>query len=388
MTELSRQSIGLETFLLRTGSIISPDISGCCSAGGRFPTHEGRPHYFRLSPRPEQWYAHVSTATRWLLSAGLLLFIGVLVSQGLPTVLSMLALAGFWLVFVALYHLVPLALDALAIWLLFENRGRHTVSDALLARWVGESAGGLMPAGQIGGPVLMARHLALRGLALQDAAAAIIVSTTLQTFAQVGFALIGIGLLGAHASHASQNAVRTTSLIASGSLGLAIIGFYLMQRRGLFRKLMRAAAWLPGKRDWSEWMSHAEAIDMSIERTYHRAGPTAWSLALSSLGWLVGTAEVYWILELIGFSVSWTDALLLESIGQAIRGAAFAVPGALGVQEGGYVLLASLVGLPSHAGLALSLGKRTREILLGLPGLLYLHLSERAGANAVRAAPP
>ena len=70
---------------------------------------------------------------------------------------------------------------------------------------------------------------------------------------------------------------------------------------------------------------------------------------------------------------------------QAIRGAAFAVPGALGVQEGGYVLLASLVGLPSHAGLALSLGKRTREILLGLPGLLYLHLSERAGANAVRA---
>ena len=52
----------------------------------------------------------------------------------------------------------------------------------------------------------------------------------------------------------------------------------------------------------------------------------------------------------------------------------------------GYVLLASLVGLPSHTGLALSLGKRTREILLGLPGLLYLHLSERAGANAVRAA--
>jgi hypothetical protein len=96
---------------------------------------------------------------------------------------------------------------------------------------------------------------------------------------------------------------------------------------------------------------------------------------------------VYWILDLIRFPVGWADALLLESVGQAIRGAAFAVPGALGVQEGGYVLLATLVGLPSHAGLALSLAKRTREILLGLPGLLYLHLSERAGANAVRAAP-
>jgi putative membrane protein len=329
----------------------------------------------------------MSTATRWLLSAGLLLFIGVLASQGLPTVLSMLALAGFGLVLVALYHLLPLALDAAAIRVLFGKPACGTMRDALLARWVGESAGSLMPAGQIGGPFLMARHLARRGLALEDAAAAVIVSTTFQTFAQVGFALIGVGLLGAHATHASQEAVRATALIASGFLGLQIVGFYLMQRRGLFRKLMRAAAWVLGKRDWSEWMSHAEAIDAAVERTYRRAGPAALSFALNSVGWLVGTVEVYWILDLIGFPVSWVDALLLESIGQAIRGAAFAVPGALGVQEGGYVLLASLVGLPSHAGLALSLGKRTREILLGLPGLLYLHLSERAGANAVRAAP-
>jgi putative membrane protein len=329
----------------------------------------------------------MSATTRWLLSAGLLLFIGMLASQGLPTVLSMLTLAGFGLVLVALYHLLPLALDALAIWRLFEKPAYRTIRDALLARWVGESAGSLMPAGQIGGPVLMARHLALRGLALEDAAAAVIVSTTLQTFAQVGFALIGIGLLGAHATHASGDAVRTASLIASGLLSLVIVGFYLVQRRGLFRKLMHAASWLPGKRDWSEWVGHAEAIDAAIERTYRRAGAAASSLALNSVGWLVGTAEVYWILDLIGFPVSWVDALMLESIGQAIRGAAFAVPGALGVQEGGYVLLASLVGLPSHAGLALSLGKRTREILLGLPGLLYLHLSERAGANAVRAAP-
>jgi hypothetical protein len=73
---------------------------------------------------------------------------------------------------------------------------------------------------------------------------------------------------------------------------------------------------------------------------------------------------------------------MLESVGQAIRGAAFAIPGALGVQEGGYLLLASLIGLPPNAGLALSLAKRTREILLGLPGLIYLHVSERAGANA------
>jgi putative membrane protein len=234
----------------------------------------------------------------------------------------------------------------------------------------------------------MARHLALRGMSMPDAVATITVSTTLQTFAQIGFALYGVSLLGAHATHISESTLRTSSLIASGFLALQIGGFYLLQRRGFFSKLLRAAARFVGKRDWSDWMSHARAIDEAVEAAYRRSAAVAASFALSLIGWFVGTVEVYWILQLLGSPVSWSDALLLESVGQAIRGAAFAIPGALGVQEGGYLLLASLVGLHPETGLALSLAKRARELMLGLPGLLYLHLSERAGARTVRAAPP
>jgi putative membrane protein len=329
----------------------------------------------------------MSRASRWLLSAGLLMFIAALASQGLPTVLATLGTAGWGIVLVALYHLVPLALDAAAIRVVFAAGVRRgTFGDALRARWVGESANSLMPAGQIGGPVLMARHLALRGMPLPDAVAAITVSTTLQTFAQIGFALLGVSLLGAHAG--SHDALRTSSLVASAFLALQIAGFYLLQRRGFFSKLMHWAARFFGKRDWSDWMSHARSIDAAVDDTYRRSGAVAASFALSLIGWLVGSVEVYWLLDLLGYPVGWHDALLLESIGQAVRGAAFAIPGALGVQEGGYLLLAALVGLPPGIGLALSLAKRARELLLGLPGLLYLHLSARAGAGAVRAAPP
>jgi putative membrane protein len=331
----------------------------------------------------------MSRPARWLLSAGVLLFLGVLASQGLPAVAAILALAGWGLLLVALFHLVPLVLDAAAIRVLFEGAGRRgTLRDALLARWVGESANSLMPGGQIGGPVLMVRHLALRGLAVEDAAAAITVSTTLQTFAQIGFALIGVCVLGAHASQSTENALRTTSLLASGMLALQLGGFYFLQRRGIFSKLMRTATRLFGNRDWSLWMNHAAAIDLAVQRTYGRGGAVAGSFALSFIGWVVGTVEVYLILGLLRSPVSWSDALMLESLGQAIRAAAFLIPGALGVQEGGYLLLAPLAGLPSEAGLALSLAKRARELLLGLPGLLYLHLAERANAGAARAAPP
>jgi hypothetical protein len=70
------------------------------------------------------------------------------------------------------------------------------------------------------------------------------------------------------------------------------------------------------------------------------------------------------------------EALLLEGLGQAVRSAAFAVPGALGVQEGGYVLIGGMFGLSPQLALALSLIKRVRELLLGLPGLAAWQLLE------------
>jgi putative membrane protein len=326
----------------------------------------------------------MTRAATWALSVGVLLFIGLLVSQGLPAVVATLALAGSGLLLVALFHLLPLVLDAAAIRVLFAGgAARACLGDALRARWVGESANSLMPAGQLGGPVLMTRHLARRGMRMQDAAAVITVSTTLQTFAQIAFALLGVALLGAQASHISQHALRTSALIASGLLALQVGGFYWIQRRGLFSRLMRAATRFAGKRDWSQWMNQAQAIDLAVQDTYTRGGPVAASFLLSLVGWLVGTGEVYLILQLIHRPVGWLDALLLESLGQAIRGAAFAIPGALGVQEGGYLLLAPLAGLPPDAALALSLAKRARELLLGVPGLLYLHLSSRAAGAAV-----
>jgi putative membrane protein len=321
----------------------------------------------------------MTRTTAGLLSVGVLLFVGAVVSQGLPAIAATLGNAGWGLVLVAVFHLLPLLLDAMAICVLFDTGyGGAAVRDSLLARWAGESANSLMPAGQIGGPVFMARHLAHRGMPLPEAAAVITVSITLQTFAQILFALVGIILAGAHAS-LSQHALRTSALIASGFLAIQVGGFYFVQRRGFFGKLIRTLTRFSNKRDWAQFRHHADAIDRSVDGIYGRRWPVAMSFTWSLAGWFVGTGEVYLIALLIGAPLSWGESLLLESLGQAIRGAGFAIPGALGIQEGGYLLLAPLVGLPPSAALALSLAKRTRELLLGLPGLLYLHFAERAG---------
>jgi putative membrane protein len=246
------------------------------------------------------------------------------------------------------------------------------------ARWIGESVNSLLPAGQIGGPVMMVRQLAQRGMSMRDSAAAITVSTTMQAVAQIIFAMLGLLLFGASAAHGALHNLQTAAIIATAVLAAMIVGFYIAQRRGLFGRSLRVVSKLFGKRDWSSLTTRADAVDAAVHAMYENRARVAASFALSLAGWIVGTAEVWLALRFLGHPVDWVDALLLESIGQAIRGAAFAIPGSLGVQEGGYLLLAPLVGLPPEAALALSLVKRARELLLGVPGLLYMHFSERS----------
>ncbi|HEX3843393.1 MAG TPA: lysylphosphatidylglycerol synthase domain-containing protein [Steroidobacteraceae bacterium] len=325
----------------------------------------------------------------WLFSAGLLLLIALLFSQGLTPVFATLARAGWGLLLVALFHLLPLWLDAEAIRVLFDAGATGGAwRDALLARWLGESANSLMPLGQLAGPVVMTRHLSRRGMATQGAAAAITVATTLQALAQFAFALLGVALLALPArletasARQEHRAVIIGLLTASLLLALILASFYRVQRRGLFGGAVRWLARLAHRREWSALMSRADAIDVAVEATYRRGRSAAASFALSLAGWLVGSGEVYLALWLLGSPTGWRDALLLESLGQAIRGAAFAIPGAVGVQEGGYLLLAPFAGLTPDAALALSFAKRAREILLGVPGLIYLHHCERVWRRA------
>ncbi|TDV11496.1 flippase-like domain-containing protein [Paraburkholderia caballeronis] len=319
----------------------------------------------------------MSRAALLLLSIGAALFIALLAWQGLGSVTTALATAGWGLGLLAVVHVVPLAFDAGAIAVMFGRHDPVDQRDALLARWTGEAVNSLLPAGQIGGPVVMVRQLTQRGMRMRDAAAAITVSTTLQAVAQILFAVFGILLFCVYASHGAPRNLGIAAAIATVVLSSMIALFYVAQRRGLFGRTLRVAAKLFGKRDWSSLTSRADAVDEAVKELYRQRGKAAASFAFSLVGWLAGTVEVWLALRFLGHPVGWVDALLLESVGQAIRGAAFAIPGSLGVQEGGYLLLAPLVGLPPDAALALSLAKRAREIVLGLPGLLYLHFSER-----------
>jgi uncharacterized membrane protein YbhN (UPF0104 family) len=80
--------------------------------------------------------------------------------------------------------------------------------------------------------------------------------------------------------------------------------------------------------------------------------------------------EVWIALAFMGHPIGIADALVIESLLHAIRGVAFAIPGALGAQEAGLVLLCGLFGIAPEQAIALSLVKRAADLVLGVPSLL------------------
>src|SRR5205807_7881299 len=106
---------------------------------------------------------------------GAALFTILLIRQGVTSVGTAVATAGWGIAAVAAFHLVPILLDALAWWVLFPEANRPRWQSLFWMRWIGESISNLVPSATVGGDIVRARLVAINGVPLATAAATIIV---------------------------------------------------------------------------------------------------------------------------------------------------------------------------------------------------------------------
>lgn len=100
------------------------------------------------------------------------------------------------------------------------------------------------------------------------------------------------------------------------------------------------------------------------------------------LGWLCGSAEIWLAFWLRSHSIGVAEAVVLESLGQAVRSVGFVLPGGLGAQESGIVAAGVMVGINPDLALAVALIKRARELAYGIPGLIVRSVVDLAGRRA------
>ncbi len=304
--------------------------------------------------------------------AGMLLAIALIAYHGFMAVFDALLSAGWGLIGVALFHLIPMLCSALGWRAVMRSEWRETILVFLGARWLREAINNLLPVAQVGGDIVGARVVTFHGASARLAGAGVIVDVTVEVLTQLIFTVMGLGLL--ILAGGNEEAVNWV-LAGLAIVTPALIGFVLAQRWGLFKLLERLLKKLEAQWGWLSLGSLTNLHETVLALYNDRRGILA-SCVYHLLSWLTGVGEVWLALYFMGVEVTLIEAVILESLGQAVRTAAFLVPGALGVQEGGYVLLGALFQLSPEVALALSLFKRVRDLLLGLPAMLVWQLVE------------
>lgn len=228
------------------------------------------------------------------------------------------------------------------------------------ARAVREAASDLLPFSQFGGLVLGTETLVAQGIDRTRAYAATIVDLSTEMMAQLALTLFGLWVFVALLSGIDDSArLRDIALVGVAGMAGLMLAFLFLQRPALRLAAGLAGRLLPAAGDAIEAV-RAELAAFG-ERPAALLAPFFWNL----VAWLLTILSSWAALALLGARLPLLHVTALETLIFALRSGAFLVPGALGVQEAGYVLLAPAFGLDRDSALALSLVKRARDLGIG-----------------------
>ena len=230
-------------------------------------------------------------------------------------------------------------------------------------RMVRDAATTCLPFSPVGGYVIGARALTLHGVAWPRAAAGTVLDVTAEIAAQLLFTLAGAAIL----LLLRPGAGLATPIAAGAAASLTLLLLALWQRRRV-----AAGVGALGRRLLGTWFAGHGGFDRLEHAlsTLYRPGRLSLATALHFLAW-VGTGVGTWLaLRLLGAPVDLVQVLALEALLDALIAAAFLIPAAAGVQEAGYVALGLLFGVPPELALGVSLLRRAKDLVWGVPILL------------------
>jgi putative membrane protein len=296
------------------------------------------------------------------------LLIALFVRADYAAMLQVAGLAGWNLLWLVPFRGLYFALYALGWHRLLQPYDPERSAGLGYVFWVTtvrEAIDRLLPVASIGGGIVAIRLMRWRGLPALGVSASVIVEILLTLVALYLFSALGLILLTGFGTSDPQYHHLLLGLLLS--LPIPVVTALLLRYGSVFQALESFLRPVVGVSAMSEG---AVALDQELRVCLRRGGTLFYAGSLQLVAVITSSLEIWFVLRLFQHPVSFGAAIILESMTQAMRHLAFFVPAGLGVQEAGLVLFGHALGIGSELALAVSLAKRIREILCGLPPLL------------------
>ena len=314
---------------------------------------------------------------------------GLLVAAGMASVAYLVAMTGIdvlvasvrtlsWrlAVFIVMPYAVVALLHTIA-WRLTFMRAPSSLRRLFWIRLAGEALN--LGAASVGGePVKV--YLLRDRVPLADASASQVVDKTGITVGQVLFLAFGLVVAILHFDLAADVLWAVVVLLVV-QIGV-VVTFVLVQGVGLGDRTLRLLDRLGVVADRGRASGFARFERILAASYRERRGAVLACVLVHLLAWLVGSLEVYLVLRWLDVRASLAAALAIDAFGAGIKFMAFAIPGAVGVLEGGYMMLFSAFGFDGGLGLSFTLVRRLRMVAWSVAGLVALALLRESATPA------
>jgi len=252
----------------------------------------------------------------------------------------------------------------------------------LVSRWIRDGASNLMGFIPAIGEGISARALALLGGGGSGRATAVtIVDVAVEALSQAVYTLVAFALLFPHLG--GGQTLEWVLIVLASLVPVLLMFAVTMSRKALTlgQHLGEKVARVFGART-------RKGFDLAgaVDSIYGKPARIALASALHLIAWTTGAVQVWLIGRAIGAPISLWDGLGLHGLVCAARSAAFLVPWAAGVQEGGFLLVGAVLHLSPAQAIAMSLVLRCRDVVLGAPAILAWYGAEARRGLAGRAA--
>lgn len=303
---------------------------------------------------------------------GLVAATGAIAWSGYEEVLAALDVAGWGIVWTSLFHIIPMIVCVMGWQALLPGKIKAGKLFFLYVLWIRASINNLMPVARIGGEIVSVRLMMKHGIRKSSAVASTVVEITLSIIAQFLFVLLGIGLFVFRVSDENIAAQLLWGVLISAPV---IGGLVFVQRVGFFGLFEKLFTMLFCDK-WKSFAGGAARLDHAVRAMYRRTGKSFYCFVMQFISWGLNSVEIWLALHFLGHPLSLAECAMIEALIQATWGAAFMIPGALGVQEASFLLFGGMLGLTPEIAAALAVIRRCRDLLLYIPGLIVWQAQE------------
>jgi glycosyltransferase 2 family protein len=305
--------------------------------------------------------AYGAFVTRWCLAGGLLLFIVLLWRIGANAVGQQLLRAGWALPLVFVPYALTIACETSAWWCAFPRGESVRVLDLVRLTVAAKAVQLLTPSIVQAGEFLKVHLLRATGVRMDLGPASVVIAKTTMTIGELLF--IGLGLTFVFGYTAVDHGMAKYAWLGMVVMGAGVAGMLVWQRTGVFRPLR----WISRRiGPLGRFVDRHEALLRSTEGFIRAHLDEKWRFGLSCawffLAWASGIIEAWALLVVLGLPPDVSSAVAIQAWSAIVTRLTTFIPGNLGAQEAGVVVIFSFLGLSPESAMAFAVLRRLRQL--------------------------